>query len=353
MKTKGVKKRTAVRKTLIKRAAVKKKLAEMNLLDDFLFGSVVAYPEIGESFVRILLRIVFGREFGRLSVTAQKVLYGEDTDLRGARLDVCLELEEDAEGRATVYDVEPDRNDNKKDIKALSRRVRFYHGKLIARELNAGAEFNELKNVVILMIVPYDPFGLNRMICTIENGCKEVPEMPYEDGASTMFLYTKGTVGVPNEEVKQLLQYMEETTYENAVNEDLRAMNEMIETVRKDPATSLAYWKMVHKQIRSQKEAEARGQARGEAIGQAIGEAIGEARGQVKGEAIGQARGEAMGDTRRLISQICRKMIKKKTLNEIVEEVEEEISIVEPIYNAAKEFAPDYDVNKILQMINK
>ena len=44
---------------------------------------------------------------------------------------------------------------------------------------------------------------------------------------------------------------------------------------------------------------------------------------------------------------------KKKTLNEIVEEVEEEISVVEPIYNIAKEFAPDYDVNKILQKINK
>lgn len=28
----------------------------MNLLDDFLFGSVVTYPEIGERFVRILLK---------------------------------------------------------------------------------------------------------------------------------------------------------------------------------------------------------------------------------------------------------------------------------------------------------
>lgn len=41
---------------------IRKKLAEVNLLDDFLFGSVVAYPEIGERFVRILLKTVFGRK---------------------------------------------------------------------------------------------------------------------------------------------------------------------------------------------------------------------------------------------------------------------------------------------------
>lgn len=37
---------------------VKKKLEEMNLLDDFLFGAVVTYPEIGERFVRILLKTI-------------------------------------------------------------------------------------------------------------------------------------------------------------------------------------------------------------------------------------------------------------------------------------------------------
>lgn len=68
--------------------AARKKLAQMSLLDDFLFGSMVAYPEIGEQFVRILLRTIFGREFKHLSVVAQKVFYGADIDLRGARLDV-------------------------------------------------------------------------------------------------------------------------------------------------------------------------------------------------------------------------------------------------------------------------
>ena len=214
----------------------RKSLEEMNLLDDFLFGSVVAYPEIGERFVRSLLKTIFGREFKHLSVPAQKVLYGANTNLHGARLDVYMEpeVEDSSEERATVYDIEPDLKDTPADKKALPRRIRFYHGKIAARSLNAGADYNTLKNVVVIMIMPYDPFGLNRMIYTIKNKCVEVPEMEYEDGASTLFLYTKGTAGIPSKAIKQLLHYMEDTTYENAVNEELREIHRMVETVKKD-----------------------------------------------------------------------------------------------------------------------
>lgn len=224
-------------KKAVAEAAPKKKLAEMDLLDDFLFGSMVTYPEIGEKFVKILLKTIFGREFKRLSVTAQKVFYGADTNRHGARLDVYLEPEEGEgfEEWAAVYDIEPDQKDKASDIKALPRRMRFYHGKIAARNLNSGANYDKLKDVVVIMIMPYDPFGLNRMVYTVKNKCVEVPEMAYEDGASTLFLYTKGTVGIPNEAVKQLLHYMEDTTYENAVNEELREVHRMVETVKRDP----------------------------------------------------------------------------------------------------------------------
>lgn len=304
----------------------KKKLWEMNLLDDFLFGSVVTYPEIGERFVRILLKTIFGKKFKYLSITAQKVYYGADTDLHGARLDVYMEKkdEEDSEKSATVYDVEPDKNDSVTDRKALPRRVRFYHGKIVARSLEAGVDYDGLKNVVIIMIMPYDPFDLNRMMYTVKNRCVEEPEMEYEDGASTLFLYTKGTKGVPNEALKQLLHYMEDTVCENAVNDDLREMHKMVEIVKKDPEMSIRYWKFLEELNKSKKE----------------------------GEREGYANGEAAGDLERLISMICKKMKKEKSIEEIAEDLEEEISVIEPIYNAAKEFAPEYDPKEIFEKLN-
>lgn len=83
--------------------------------------------------------------------------------------------------------------------------MRFYHGKIAARSLSSGTDYDSLKNVVIIMILPFDPFGLDRMVYTVKNKCMEVPEMKYEDGASTLFLYTKGTIGIPSEAVRQLL----------------------------------------------------------------------------------------------------------------------------------------------------
>ena len=241
MNEKAVEKNTAKNQAKQKQKSenqpVFKRLGEMNLLDDFLFGMVVTYPEIGERFVKSLLKIIFGREFKHLSVTAQKVLYGADRNLHGARLDVYLEPEagSEPEGRAAVYDIEPDQKDSPADLKALPRRVRFYHGKIAARSLNSGADYDELKDVVVIMIFPFDPFGLNRMIYTVKNQCVEVPEMAYEDGASTLFLYTRGTEDVPNEALKQLLRYMEETVYQNAVNNELQEIHRMVEIVRKDP----------------------------------------------------------------------------------------------------------------------
>ena len=69
----------------------RKKLKELNLLDDFLFFKMLNYPEFGEEFSRALLKVIIGRDFGKLSVIPQKVYYGSDTDKHGARMDVYLE----------------------------------------------------------------------------------------------------------------------------------------------------------------------------------------------------------------------------------------------------------------------
>ncbi len=229
----------------------RRKLEELNLLDDFLFGSMVSYPGIGERFSRILLKIIFQKDFGKLKVVPQRPLLGNDTDLHGARLDVYLEedtLSEGAPGNATIYDVEPDNNSDTQAVTALPRRVRFYHAKIDSDSLESGKTYHALKNVIIILIMPYDPFGLNRMVYTIQNGCREEPQLPYDDGAKTLFLYTRGTVGNPPEELRQLLTYMEHTTRANAKNENLKEIQSMVETVKRDKGVSVGYMKVYERE---------------------------------------------------------------------------------------------------------
>lgn len=298
----------------------RKKLAEMNLLGDFLFGSVVTYPEIGERFVRILLKTIFGREFKYLSVAAQKVLYGTESDLHGARLDVYIEPEaKDSEGKVTVYDIEPDKKDSAADKRSLPRRVRFYHGKIIARSLNSGAGYDDLKNIVVIMVLPFDPFGLDRMVYTVKSRCVEVPEMEYEDGASTLFLYTKGTKGEPGEALKQMLHYMEYSNLQNAVNDDLKEVHRMVEVVKFDSETSISCVRLMEKLAKSKAE--------------------------------GELKGELKGKTEKLVTQICKKMKLGQSLEKIAEDLVEEVSAIEPIFTAAEKFAPAYEAEAVLQYL--
>lgn len=264
--------------------------------------------------------------------------YGTDTDLHGARLDVYVEPDGKGTGeRATVYDVEPDRNEKEPDKKALPRRVRFYHGKIIAKSLNSGVDYNNLKDVIVIMILPYDPFKLGRMMYTVKNRCLEEPQMEYEDGASTLFLYTRGTKDIPSEKLKQFLGYIEKSTYDNAVNNDLKEVHRMVEIVRFDAETTISCVRLIEKLERSKKEGKEEGRAEGEAIG----------------EARGEARGKIAGNLQRLVTQICKKIKLSQPLDKIAEDLVEEFSVIEPIYNAAKQFSPDYDPEAVLEELDR
>ena len=226
----------------------KKKLEEMNLLDDFLFFKLLGNDVIGEEFGRYLLEIIFDRKFGRLKVTAQKIFYGQDSDKHGIRLDVYMEETIDSEtllNESAIYDIEPESMEKKDKKDTLPRRVRFYHSTIDVNSLAAGADYSSLKKVIVVMIMPFDPFGYDQMVYTIQNTCLEVPELPYDDGAKTMFLYTRGTQGNPSTRLKELLHYMEETKAENVKNEELRAIHNLVRIVKRDPEVAEAYMKWV------------------------------------------------------------------------------------------------------------
>lgn len=188
------------------------------------------------------------KENRNLKVIAQKSYGGLNTDLRGARLDVYVESDDsaeiDASEDASIYDLEPDKNDKAKYVAAFLQRIRFYHAIIDSRSLKSGEDFGKLKRVYVIFICNYDPFGYDRVKYTIRNMCVEEPKMPYDDGAQTTVLYTKGTKGDDiSEELRQFLSYMENTTQTNAVNDTLKDIQKMVDIVKRDGEVSLSYMK--------------------------------------------------------------------------------------------------------------
>lgn len=189
----------------------KRTLKNLNLLDDFLFGTLVSHKEFGEAFCRELLQTIFQRKFGKLKVIPQRQYYGDDTGNHGTRLDVYLEEDSVELEPEALYDLEAENAKDKNKRQNLPKRARFYRAIVDGHSLASGEDYGTLKDVYIIIILPYDPFDRDRLIYTIRNMCQEDPSMPYEDGARTIFLYTKGKKGNISKELQELLHYMEDT----------------------------------------------------------------------------------------------------------------------------------------------
>lgn len=73
-------------------------------------------------------------------------------------------------------------------------RSRFYQGLIDMPLLLRGEDdFNNLNNVYLIIISPFDLFGAGKYCYTFENICREDRSIALGDGAVRMFLNTNGT----------------------------------------------------------------------------------------------------------------------------------------------------------------
>jgi len=91
-----------------------------------------------------------------------------------------------------------------------------------------------------IWILPYDPFGDERMIYTVKNIVTENNQIVYNDGVTKIFLYTGGTKG-GSQRLKDLLTFMENPIRDNAVDEELLSILGIIDTIKGDPKESDRY----------------------------------------------------------------------------------------------------------------
>jgi predicted transposase/invertase (TIGR01784 family) len=225
-------------------------LEELDLLDDFLFQEMLLQEDVREEFCQILLSTILGKTIRKVRVVSQKSVRGIDTNRHGICMDAYIEdVSEitvdgmemlDASVLPDIYDVEPNRTYEKG---SLPKRVRYYHGMIDSRMLEKGVDYSQLRNVVIIVILPYDPFDRNRMVYTVRNQCIEDSSIHYEDGATKIFLYTKGTEGNPSQKLRDMLKYMEKTTEENITNQSLAAMHRLVEEVKNRKEVGINYMK--------------------------------------------------------------------------------------------------------------
>ena len=268
---------------------MKKTLKEMNVLDDFLFYEMTSRDEKGVEFCRILLETILNRTLRNVKVTAQRKIQGRGTAEHGIVIDAYIEETpgqhgDDAEVDANIYDIEP----NKYKEGAEPKRGRYYHALMDTKILKTGVEYKDMKNVTIIIILPYDPYGKDRMVYTISNQCEEDGTVEYEDGLKTIYLYTKGKKGETSQKLRDMLRYIEESTQENAVNDDLKNIHRLVTEIKHDEEVELSYMKLWEIEARMRREAIEEGREEGLKIGREEGRKEGRKEGREEGREEGR-----------------------------------------------------------------
>lgn len=207
-----------------------KSLEDLNLMDSFLLDAATEDPENAKKIAKVIIERATGHVVENLVVETEKQLKGLSIDKRGIRMDIYVREQKQTEDEFStlcLYDIEP----NKYQEKNLPRRSRFYQSLIDAKLIPTNTPFEELPDVITIWILPYDPFGEDRMIYTVKNVVAESNHIIYNDGVIKLFLYTKGTKG-GSKELKDLLTYMEHTTVESAIDKDLQEIQGIVNTIK-------------------------------------------------------------------------------------------------------------------------
>lgn len=220
----------------------KKKLEDMDILDDFLMEQLASDESYGTDFCRLVISTLLQKKIGKLRVSTQKALSAATPLRRGIRMDVEIEeLKEDGDGEEpavmNIYDMEPHLH---KDMD-IPRHNRFYQAKIDSKGMKSGEQdFSKLPNLYVLMILNFDPFGKDRMVYTVRNRCEEEPEMEYEDGLKFYYFYTGGTYG-GSDALRALLTYMQDSREENVTDQTTTQLHDYVSRTKMLPEVKRIY----------------------------------------------------------------------------------------------------------------
>ena len=235
-------------------AKEKRKLKDLNLLDKFLFDEAMEDEE--NKNMKTLLDIILGQDTHLKQPPQTEKECRSSFEKRQIRLDVYTVDEDDV-----VYDTEP----QKTNTKNLPKRSRLYQGMIDSRLLPPGCiDFNLLNPVVIIMIMPFDLFGYGLYRYTFQMKCEEVPELKLDDGATRIFLNTKGKhPELVSPELIELLKYMEHSTDEVSEvckSERIQKMHRRICQIKASEKTEVKYMQSWEEKILIKQEGIAEGE---------------------------------------------------------------------------------------------
>lgn len=174
-----------------------KSFDELTIQDNFIFQKVMLKKSICKAVLERLLDIsikdiIYIQEEKTLDVSLET---------KSIRLDVFVN-----DDKGTVFNIEMQTS---KDMEELVKRTRFYQSILDMYHLQKGQKYMTLNDSYIIFICTFPVFTGHRHKYTFKNLCIEEHDILLNDGATKLFLSTKGTINDVSKPLQRFLEYVD------------------------------------------------------------------------------------------------------------------------------------------------
>lgn len=199
----------------------------LTIQSNFIFSKTMELkPELCRQLPEFILRI----KIKSISYPDREKVIEERTDSKSIRLDVYVE-EKDT-NRSFDVEMQISNSDN------LAKRLRYYQGLIDLDKLKHGQHYSALGESYIIFICTFDKFRAGRHIYTFCEFCVENPKISLNDGATKIFLNTKGKLNDVSEEMHNFLNYVESGIIKSAF---VKAIDDAVQEVKSNKRARLEY----------------------------------------------------------------------------------------------------------------
>ena len=194
------------------------KWQHLTIRDNFIFSKVMEeYPNLCQELLENILHI----KITRISYPEREKVLESRLDSKGIRLDVYVE--DKSSNRSFDVEMQISNSDN------LAKRMRYYQGLIDMDKLKHGEHYDALGDTFIIFVCTFDRFKDGRHIYTFKETCTENSAVKLGDGATKIFLNTKGKLDDVSPDVKVFLNYVESGI---VAGKFVTALNDAVEEIK-------------------------------------------------------------------------------------------------------------------------
>ena len=220
-----------------------KPLEELTLMDDYMFGTVMS----DKINLKPLLESILNITIVDVDFVEPQKTEKEGHLSHGIRMDLYVE---DDSGR--IFNVEIQTSDKRN----LPKRMRYYQSVIDVDILSPGDNYNDLKQSYVIFICNYDTHSQGRYLYMFENRCIQDTDLVFGDQTMKVIVNTKGSVGEINNELKELLDYLDSGII---TGEYTRQLEDAVKLVKASEERRHEYMVMKIREMELRDEGEKRG----------------------------------------------------------------------------------------------